>query len=108
MKSTIHNSGSHAAPFASVVKPLATFTLAAASLTVVGCSNYKTFYTTPEQEAGMAYSAQRIEAIEANARRIQHDERMSRAQATELATRNAPRTVIIEQRPVYHRWYRWW
>jgi len=48
---------------------------------------------TPEE---MAASERSIERVEDKARQHRHEERMSRAQAEELATRN--------RRPVYYPW----
>jgi len=80
-------------------------TAAALSAAVTfGCataSNSREFYPTAEQRYETEAGAARIQGVEANARKIQHDERMSRAKATELSTRNAPKTQTIIVRPRY-------
>jgi len=83
-------------------------TLAAAALAAaftVGCTtnpNSREFYPTAEQRYETEMGAARIQKVEADARKIQHEERMSRAKATELSTRNAPKTQTIYVRPRYY------
>ena len=83
-------------------------TLTAAVLSAaftLGCTTHANsyeFYPTAEQRAETEAGAARIQGVEANARKIQHEKRMSEAEAIDRANRHRWWGYY------YHPRYYWW